>query len=186
MLGVLKKASRLSDTAPTLVCHLEESSSKLPELFNCAKGSVLISISISSLSCLSTLANDSDNLPIFFPYCDFMRESICCSPRNSQCKGILFTVEADLEVGDLVDVLLSHPGVTGMAYLPMFAGGASLLSFDGKGSSSCSVVADVACKPNFAGSASWSPFSAVVCVLHPLEVGMTLLKLDDIVEGDGS
>jgi hypothetical protein len=83
-LGVLKKDARPSDIAPTLACRLEESSSKLPELFDCTEGSVSIGVGVSSLSCSSTVANESGSLPNFFPYCDFMRESICCSPRNSR------------------------------------------------------------------------------------------------------
>jgi hypothetical protein len=75
--GVLTKDSRLPATAPVLTCHLAGSNSKLPELFDFADGGVRIGVGVSSLSDSSTVANESGSLPIFFPYCDFMIESIC-------------------------------------------------------------------------------------------------------------
>jgi hypothetical protein len=39
-------------------------------------------------------------------------------------------VEADSEIGNLIAESSSCPGVTGMAYWPLFAGSASSLSFD--------------------------------------------------------
>jgi hypothetical protein len=75
--GILVKDSRLPATAPILVCRLAGSNLKLPELFDFADGGVRIGVGISSLSDSSTVVNESGGLPIFFPYCDFMIESIC-------------------------------------------------------------------------------------------------------------
>ena len=155
-LGVLMRNSESVDTAPVLVCHFGHgNSSKPPELLDRADGGVKLGIGVSSQPCLSTVAKESGSLPIFLPYCDFMRESICWGPRRGRRSGNLLIVEADSDAGDLDVDSSSHPGVAGVACRPLLAGGASFLPL-GK-ERSMSHVGTAYC-PWLAGSASSSPF----------------------------
>ena len=77
-LGVLMRNSESTDTAPVLVCRFRcGNSSKPPELLDRADGGVKLGIGVSSQPCLSMVVKESGSLPIFLPYCNFMRESIC-------------------------------------------------------------------------------------------------------------
>ena len=89
-------------------------------------------------------------------------------------------MEADSEVGDLMAVSSSRPGVAGVAYLPFLKGSASLSSLDDRGSSS---HVGMAYRPWLAGSASRSPLGTVALVRRPADVGIVLLRLADIVDG---
>ena len=82
-LGELARKARLP--APSVVRRLTESNSNLLEFVDCAEGGVSIGVGVSSLSCSSTSANEAGGLLSFFPYCDFISESICCGPRRGRC-----------------------------------------------------------------------------------------------------
>ena len=81
-LGVFAKEARFPEMAPSLICHLVGNTSKPPELGDCVKGGISLGVGVSSLSCSSTVVNEAGGLPILFPYCDFMSNSICCGPRK--------------------------------------------------------------------------------------------------------
>ena len=89
-------------------------------------------------------------------------------------------MEADSEVGDLMAVSSSRPGVAGVAYLPFLKGGASPSSLDNRGSSS---HVGTAYHPWLAGSALQLPLGAVALVCRPADVGIVLLRLADIADG---
>ena len=89
-------------------------------------------------------------------------------------------MEVDSEVGDLMAVSLSHPGVAGVAYLPFLKGGASPSSLDDRGSSS---RVGAAYRPWLAGSTLQLPLGAVALVCCPADVGIVLLRLADIADG---
>ena len=128
VLGMLMCNSESVDTAPVLACRFGCGNSlKPPELLDRADRGVKLGIGVSSRPCSSTVAKESGSLPIFLPYCDFMRESICWGPRRGHRSGSLLIVEADSDAGDLDVDLSSHPGVTGMACRPLLAGSASFL-----------------------------------------------------------
>jgi hypothetical protein len=109
---------------------------KLPGLRDHVEGGVSLGVGVSSLSCSSTVTNEAGGLPILFPYCDFMSDSICCGPRKGRWVDAFLIVEADSELGDLVADSSSHPGVAGAAYLPSFKGSASLWPCSTEGSTS--------------------------------------------------
>jgi hypothetical protein len=135
-LGVFTKEARLPEIAPSLICHLVGRTSKLPELHDRVEGGVSLGVGVSSLSCSSTVANEAGGLPILFPYCNFMSDSICCGPRKGRWVDAFLIVKANSEFGDLVADLSSRPGVAGVAYLPSFEGSASLWPCGTEGSTS--------------------------------------------------
>ena len=113
-------------------------------------------------------------------------------------------VEADSDAGDLLSRIValldlrggndkrrllvfadssSRPGVAGVAYRPMLAGGASLSLCSDERSSSRPVVAGTAYRPSFTGGASGTLFCAGALVVCAGEVGarFNLLDLEDIV-----
>lgn len=118
-------------------------------------------------SCSIIVTKEAAHLPFFFTNWDCMIVPICWGPRSGRLISSHQTVEADSEAGNLpvlivellglvirngllVMVSSSRPVVTGAAYRPELAGGASLI----QRSSSCSGVADVAYHPEFTGRAS--------------------------------
>ena len=133
-------------------------------------------------------------------------EPICWGPRKVRGSGAFRTVDADSDTGDLLPLIValldlrggrdrrrllallessSRPGVAGVAYLPLLAGGASP-SPCGKGrSSSRPGVADVAYRLRVTGGASLSPLGAGARGPCAGEVGARrfLLDLDDMVSG---
>ena len=128
-----------------------------------------------------SVVNEAGGFPTFLPYCDFMSDSIYWGPSNGHWGGTFCIVEVDLETGDLVVDSSSHPGVTGMAYLPSFEGSTSFWPCGAEGSSSC---IGMAYWPNVVDSALWSLFSIVEgCSFCPAEAGIEvgLLEVDDMV-----
>ena len=105
-------------------------------------------------------------------------EPICWGPRKVRGSGAFRTVDADSDTGDLLPLIValldlrggrdrrrllallessSRPGVAGVAYLPLLAGGASPSPCGEGRSSSRPGVAGVAYLPLLAGGASPSP-----------------------------
>ena len=169
-LGVFAKEARLPEMAPSLACRLEGRISKPPELGDRIEGGVSLGVGVSSLSCLSTVVNKAGGLPSLFPYCDFMSNSICCSPRKVRWVDAFRIVDADSEFGDLVADLSSRPGVAGAAYLPSFKGGASLRPCGTEGSTS---RIGTAYRPKVAGRTLRSLFCVVDCfVFHSVGAGI--------------
>ena len=80
-LGIFMKEAGFPEIAP-LICCLVGNTLKPPELGDHVKGGISLGVGVSVLSCSSTIANEAGGLPILFPYCDFMSDSICCSPRK--------------------------------------------------------------------------------------------------------
>ena len=180
-LGVFMRNSESADTAPVLVCHFGcGNSSKPPELLDRTDRGVKLGVGVSSRPCSSTVAKESGSLPIFLPYCNFMRESICWGPRRGRRSGSLLIVEADLDADDLDVDSSSHPGVAGMAYRPSLKGGASPSSLNDGGLSS---HVGAAYRPWLVGGTSWLPLGAVALVCCPAEAGIVLLRLEDIADG---
>jgi hypothetical protein len=62
----------------------------------------------------------------FFSVLRFHDQIDLLSSSSGRRIGAFCTVEADSEIGDLIIDSSSHPVVTGTAYLPSLAGGASL------------------------------------------------------------
>jgi hypothetical protein len=185
-LGIFAKEARLPEIAPSLICRLVGRTSKPPELHDRVEGGVSLGVGVSSLSCSSTIANEAGGLPILFPYCDFMSDSICCGPRKGRWVDAFLIVEADSEFGDLVADSSSRPGVAGAAYLPSFEGGASLWPCGTEGSTS---RVGAAYRPKFAGGALQSPFCIIEgLVFRPAEAGVDvgLLKFNDMFAVDGN
>ena len=112
-------------------------------------------------------------------------------------------VDADSDIGDLLARIValldlrcgkdkrrwwlladssSRPGVAGVAYRPMLAGGASLSPCGVERSSSRPVVAGAAYRPSLAGDASGSPLGAGDSGVRAGETstGLFLLGLDGI------
>jgi hypothetical protein len=131
-------------------------------------------------------------------------ESICGAPSVGLLGGALRMVDADSDAGDLLSRIValldlrggrdkrrllvfadssSRPGVAGVAYRPVLAGGASLLPCGDERSSSQPVVAGAAYRPSLAGGASRSPLGAGALEVRAGEVGTRLfwLDLDDMV-----
>ena len=124
--------------------------------------------------------NEAGGLPILFPYCDFMSDSICCGPRNGCWIEAFLIVKADSEFGDLVADSSSHPGVAGAAYLPSFKGSASFWPCGTEGSTS---HVGTAYQPKLVSGTLQLLFCIIGRhVFCPVEAGIEvgLLELDDI------